>query len=490
MRSVTASISTSSRVHPRGTGNAPALARPLLDRERARRRARGCCARGSDVGFGSTARRSPTTSALTAASSSTSRPSSGSTDESCSAMRFRAPSCRASSQSTTPSSTTCARGSRQGRVRGGGRMPSGACLEPDLRLAPRSGASLPAHRSARARGQDPGSGRHESDRAQRSGAACASESRRATRCSRGRVASSTRLVCRSSIPNERPGRSEPSSMTNGVVLHTQKVAGISGSEAHLLQLLPDLRARGWDPLSHVARGRAGAWEFAGELRAWSPLDDVRPRRRRPPRLRGSRRVPLAHATPDPPRTSSTPMSTASSRASSRPVPLSTKHGFNEFREGRWFGLADRSVGSLAHVHIAISQGLAQYLAETEGFAGRTSRSSTTGLRPTALRRRVRGEARLLCVGRLIPIKGHLVLLRALAQARARVPGVTLDVAGRGPRSCAQVVRPGARSGRRRALPRLRLPVEKAIDDAAIVVVPPSGRVSGWSRSRRWSVLAL
>ena len=31
-----------------------------------------------------------------------------------------------------------------------------------------------------------------------------------------------------------------------VVLHTQKVAGISGSEAHLLQLLPDLRERGWD----------------------------------------------------------------------------------------------------------------------------------------------------------------------------------------------------------------------------------------------------
>ncbi len=50
-----------------------------------------------------------------------------------------------------------------------------------------------------------------------------------------------------------------------------------------------------------------------------------------------------------------------------PLRLSTKHGFNEFREGRWFGFADRSVGSLAHVHIAISQGLAQYLAETEGF---------------------------------------------------------------------------------------------------------------------------
>jgi len=31
-----------------------------------------------------------------------------------------------------------------------------------------------------------------------------------------------------------------------MLLHVQKVAGISGSEAHLLQLLPDLKRRGWD----------------------------------------------------------------------------------------------------------------------------------------------------------------------------------------------------------------------------------------------------
>ena len=33
---------------------------------------------------------------------------------------------------------------------------------------------------------------------------------------------------------------------NGLVLHLQKVAGISGSEAHLLSLLPRLKERGWD----------------------------------------------------------------------------------------------------------------------------------------------------------------------------------------------------------------------------------------------------
>src|SRR6266567_5855554 len=50
-----------------------------------------------------------------------------------------------------------------------------------------------------------------------------------------------------------------------------------------------------------------------------------------------------------------------------PVRMSTKHGFNEFREGRMFALTDRTVASLAHVHIAISRGLARYLADTEGF---------------------------------------------------------------------------------------------------------------------------
>jgi len=30
------------------------------------------------------------------------------------------------------------------------------------------------------------------------------------------------------------------------VVHLQKVSGISGSEAHLLSLLPRLRDRGWD----------------------------------------------------------------------------------------------------------------------------------------------------------------------------------------------------------------------------------------------------
>src|SRR5207247_10712126 len=52
-----------------------------------------------------------------------------------------------------------------------------------------------------------------------------------------------------------------------------------------------------------------------------------------------------------------------------PVRVSTKHGFNEFRENRGFALGDRAIARLAPRHIAISRGLARYLEEVEGVGG-------------------------------------------------------------------------------------------------------------------------
>ena len=52
------------------------------------------------------------------------------------------------------------------------------------------------------------------------------------------------------------------------VVHLQKVAGISGSEAHLLALLPQLKQRGWDVrFLMLHEHEPGAWDFARELRA-------------------------------------------------------------------------------------------------------------------------------------------------------------------------------------------------------------------------------
>jgi len=158
----------------------------------------------------------------------------------------------------------------------------------------------------------------------------------------------------------------------GPILHIGKVAGISGSEAHLLLLLPQLRERGWDVrflLLH--EDEPGAREFAARLRsAGVPVDSVRlpfaldprafrrvfaaVRRQRPLLLH----THLVHADFH---------GLLAGSLARVPVLVSTKHGFNPFRARRLFAFADRTVGSLADLHIAISAGLARYLAETEGF---------------------------------------------------------------------------------------------------------------------------
>jgi glycosyltransferase involved in cell wall biosynthesis len=272
---------------------------------------------------------------------------------------------------------------------------------------------------------------------------------------------------------------------DGRVLHMQKVAGISGSEAHLLQLLPDLRDRGWDvEFLMLHEDEPGAWAFARELEGRGvPLDDIRLRAdvdplayadvaayvsRRRPRILHTH---LVHADV---------YGQIAGAMARVPLRLSTKHGFNWFRESRFFGLADRAVASLAHVHVAISKGLAEYLADVEGFDAESFEivhygiSARDGVAPFA-----GSEPRLLCVGRLIPVKGHLVLLRALAQARARVPGLVLELAGQGPLEPAlkSYVRELGLSDAVRFLGFVS-PVQTAIENAAIVVVPSLGEGFG------------
>ena len=269
------------------------------------------------------------------------------------------------------------------------------------------------------------------------------------------------------------------------VLHLQKVAGISGSEAHLLALLPQLKQRGWDVrFLMLHEHEPGAWEFARELRARGiPLDaiplaaDVDPiaffriagylGRTRP----GILHTHLVHADV---------YGQLTGALTGVPVRVSTKHGFNEFRENRGFALGDRAIATLAHTHIAISRGLARYLEEVEGFDGASFEIVHYGIEPNGEPRPYAGEVpRLLCVGRLIPIKGHIVLLRAFAEARRQVPSLQLDVAGRGP------LEPALRAVAKElevedAVHFLGYvaPIQRAIEEAAIVVVPSLGEGFG------------
>jgi glycosyltransferase involved in cell wall biosynthesis len=272
---------------------------------------------------------------------------------------------------------------------------------------------------------------------------------------------------------------------DGTVLHLQKVAGISGSEAHLLSLLPRLKERGWDVrFLMLHEHEPGAWDFARELTERGiPLDaiplaaDVDPiaflrlagylARSRPRILH----THLVHADV---------YGQLTGALTGVPVRVSTKHGFNEFRENRGFALGDRAIASLAHTHIAISRGLARYLEEVEGFDGASFEIVHYGIDPDGSPEPYHGsEPRLLCVGRLIPIKGHIVLLRAFAEARREVPALRLDVAGRGPLEPAlrALVKELELEDAVRFLGHVA-PIQRAIEQAAAVVVPSMGEGFG------------
>jgi glycosyltransferase involved in cell wall biosynthesis len=270
-----------------------------------------------------------------------------------------------------------------------------------------------------------------------------------------------------------------------VILHVQKVAGISGSEAHLLSLLPALRERGWDVrMLMLHENEPGAWDFARALEARGvPLDAIRVRadvdpiafvqlvaylaRKRPELLH----THLVHAEW---------YALLAGAVARVPVRFTTKHGFNEFREAPYFGVADRAVASLAHVHIAISRGLARYLADVEGFDRGSFEIVHYGIEPDGGPNPYADSVpRLLCVGRLIPIKGHIVLLRAFAEARKQLPTLTLDVAGRGPLEPALkalALELGVQ-GSVRFLGHVS-PIQGAIERSAVVVVPSMGEGFG------------
>jgi len=274
-------------------------------------------------------------------------------------------------------------------------------------------------------------------------------------------------------------------MRRDTVLHLQKVAGISGSEAHLLSLLPRLRERGWDVrMLMLHENEPGAWDFAAALRARGvPLDAIPLRADFDPAAFVRLAAYLARLRPMILHTHlvhADAYGLLAGTAARVPLRFSTKHGFNEFREAPYFGLADRAFASLAHVHIAISRGLARYLEDVEGFDDESFEIVHYGIDPNGEPQAYADTVpRLLCVGRLIPIKGHLVLLRAFAEARRQLPELELEIAGQGPLEPAlkALVRELGVTDAVRFLGQVS-PIQAAIERAAIVVVPSMGEGFG------------
>src|SRR5712691_4360441 len=270
-----------------------------------------------------------------------------------------------------------------------------------------------------------------------------------------------------------------------ILLHVQKVAGISGSEAHLLQLLPDLKRRGWDiRFLMLHENEPGAWEFARAREAGGvPVDSIA---MHPDVDPGTFLRVLAYLINHRPTILHTHLVHADAygqtagKLAAVPVRLSTKHGFNEFREGRIFALGDRTLGALAHRQIAISRGLARYLAETEGFLEPDFEIVHYGIAAGPEPKPYAGdELRFLCVGRLIPIKGHVVLLRAFRRVLDERPDARLDIAGRGPlqHGLKDLARELDLNDAVRFLGHVT-PIQAAVEQAFAVVVPSLGEGFG------------
>ena len=268
------------------------------------------------------------------------------------------------------------------------------------------------------------------------------------------------------------------------VLHVAKVAGISGSENHLLLLLPALRERGYDVrFAMLHEDEPGAAEFASRLREGGiPVDELRFRAAAAPLAAGRlARLMRRHA----PEIAHTHLVHAdflglpAARAARVPVLASTKHGFNAFRDRRAFAAADRRVAGLADLHIAISAGLARYLAEREGLDEERFEIVHYGIVAGSEPPPPPGAPRLAVVGRLVPIKGHATLLEALAAAQRRVPGLTLEVAGDGPLD-AGLREAAARHGVADAVTFLGrvAPATPVLERAELVVVPSLGEGFG------------
>jgi len=228
------------------------------------------------------------------------------------------------------------------------------------------------------------------------------------------------------------------------ILHIQKVAGIAGSENHLLTLLPALQEKGFEltvlvlagpgdhPAPFIASMKSRGIDcemisMRGNLDPVLPLRLLKFMRGNPSPLIHTH---LIHADL---------YGTLAARLAGVPVVVSTKHGYNPWRAKWFYAYLDRLASLFQNRIITISDALASWLVEVEGLRREklstihyaldvdSFSSSTTADPPLKVSPPVIGT-----IGRLIHQKGVHVLLQAFAMCAKRHPTISLLVVGDGP----------------------------------------------------------
>ena len=227
------------------------------------------------------------------------------------------------------------------------------------------------------------------------------------------------------------------------VVHVHKLTGISGSENHLLALLPALRAAGLDarfmgldvPGSDAPRFYERLDELDVPYRRVRCGMDVSPRMARDViRAIKLERPDLVHT-----HLVHGDIYGATAAAALRVPYVSTRHNDDRYLLGP-FRFVDRAFARPARRLIAISDAVRRFLEQAGHAPGKlvtirygldTAPSTPSRLAPEAAGIPA-GVPLLLAVGRLIAQKDHETLLRAFARVRGHHPDARLAILGSGP----------------------------------------------------------
>ena len=231
------------------------------------------------------------------------------------------------------------------------------------------------------------------------------------------------------------------------VLHIQKVAGIGGSEGHLLSLLPALAGAGLDVRMLIA-ATDEAYRFSDALQARDiPLRMVPAGPHLNPALATALAREIRSFRPDIVHTHlvHADIHGQLAMAAGRAVRVSSVHSTDAFYRRQPFRTGARLAGHRAGAVIAISDHVRAFLEDLRLVPADRVRVVHYGIDVSGWRldeserRRAREQLGLrsaeVAVGmaaRLIPGKGHSLLLEAVAEARRAHPQLRLLVAGRGP----------------------------------------------------------
>lgn len=215
------------------------------------------------------------------------------------------------------------------------------------------------------------------------------------------------------------------------VVHVHRIAGIGGSERHLLTLLPALAAEGVEPVFVGLDGGGDPEPFYAELgRAGVAY-------RRVAAAPGLRRA-LSSFEPELVHTHLVHADVYGAVAAGRTPLVSTKHNDDPFRTGA-FRFVERALGRRARAIICITEALARFNADRVGIPrGKISvvhygmdevPAAWSDDPPLELPESARV---VLSIGRLVPQKGHDVSLNAFARIRVEHPDAVLAIVGEGP----------------------------------------------------------